>query len=77
MTVDTEKTNNHENSRSSDVTSVLEPNVTTEKTELPEGNDTSTTAMTVNTEKTNNHENSRSIDVTNESEPNVATEKNK
>ena len=75
MTVDTEKTNNHENSRSIDVTSVLEPNVTTEKTELLEGNDTSTTAMTVNTEKTNNHENSRSIDVTNESEPNVTTEK--
>ena len=38
MTVDTEKTNNHENSRSSDGTSVSEPNVTTEKTE---GNDTS------------------------------------
>ena len=71
----TEKTNNHKNSRSSDVTSVSEPNVTTEKTELPEGNDTSTMAMTVNTEKTNNHENSRSIDVTNESEPNVTTKK--
>ena len=71
----TEKTNNHENSRSSEVTNVSEPNVTTEKTALPEGNDTSTTAMTVNTEKTNNHDNSRSIDVTNESEPNATTKK--
>ena len=72
MTVDTEKTNNHENSRSSDGTSVSEPKVTTEKTE---GNDTSRTVMTVNTEKTNNHENSASIDVTNESVLNVTTEK--
>ena len=71
MTVDTEKI---QEARSSDVTSVLEPNVTTEKTELPEGNDTPTTAMTVNTEKINNHENSRSIDVANESGPNVTTE---
>ena len=31
--VTTEKTNDHENSRSSDVTSESEPNVTTEKTE--------------------------------------------
>ena len=88
MTVDTEKTNNHENSRSSDGTSVSEPNVTTEKTE---GNDTSRMAMTVNTEKTSNHENvtnelvlnvttektkdhSRGSDVTSKSEPNVTTE---
>ena len=88
MTVNTEKTNNHENPRSSDGTSASEPNVTTEKTE---GNDTSRTAITVNTEKTNNHENvsnesvlnvttektndlSRGSDVTSKSEPNVTTE---
>ena len=88
MTVDTEKTNNHENPRSSDGTSASEPNVTTEKTE---GNDTSRTAITVNTEKTNNHENvsnesvlnvttektndlSRGSDVTSKSEPKVTTE---
>ena len=67
MTVDTEKTINHENSRNSDGTSVSEPNTTTGKME---GNDTSKKAMTVNTEKTNNHEN-----VTNESLLNVTTEK--
>ena len=68
MIVDTEKTNNHENSRSSDCTSVSELNTTTDKTE---GNDTSKNDMTVNTEKkTNIHEN-----VTNESLLIVTTEK--
>ena len=84
MTVDTEKTNKYENSRSSDGTSVSEPNTTTEKTE---GNDTSKKAMTVNTEETNNHENhvlnvttektndhSRGSDVTSKSEHKVTTE---